>query len=75
MKENNITINFTSIIDYLRDKDIEIENWRYKHLKLFKEQKYLQEKINKALSKLKSEDRTISDYQIIEETIEILEEV
>lgn len=73
MKKNNITINFTSIIDYLRDKDAEIENWRYKHLKLFKEQKHLQEKINKALSILKTEDGTISDYQIIEDTIEVLD--
>ena len=75
MKENNITINFTSIIDYIKDKDIEIENWRYKHLKLFREQKHLQEKITKALSILKTEDGTIPDYQIIEDTIEILEEV
>ena len=32
-KENNITINFTSIIDYIRDKDLEIDRYRMLYLK------------------------------------------
>ena len=29
-KENNININFTSIVDYIRDKDFLIEDLRFK---------------------------------------------
>lgn len=29
-KRNNININFIGIIDYIRDKDLEIQNLRYK---------------------------------------------
>lgn len=48
MNKEEITINFTGIIDYLREKDLEIEHWRYKHLNEFKSRKRYEEIIDKA---------------------------
>lgn len=47
-----INISFNGIIDYIRDKDFEIESWRCKHLKVMKEKQRYKEKLNKIYSYL-----------------------
>ena len=51
MKE--INISFKEIVDYIRDKDFEIESWRYKHLKEFKEKQKYKLRNEKAIKLLK----------------------
>lgn len=46
-KINNI-IDLKELVDYMREKDLEIEHWRYKHLKEFKSRKRCEERIDKA---------------------------
>jgi len=48
-KINNI-IDLKELVDYMREKDLEIEHWRYKHLKEFKSRKRCEERIDKAMS-------------------------
>lgn len=48
----DINISFKEIIDYIRDKDFEIESWRCKHLKEVKEKQMYKEKLNKIHSYL-----------------------
>lgn len=71
-KDTNIIIIFTSIFDYIRDKDIEIENWRLKHLKELKIRKHYEELIARALDILKT-TYDVKDYEIIEDVTDMLE--
>ena len=47
MNKEEITINFVGITDYLRDRDIEIENLRYENNKRYQEIQRLQNLIDK----------------------------
>lgn len=38
-----INIDFTGLTEYLRDKDREIEEWRYRQLRDFKEKQHYKE--------------------------------
>ena len=90
-KENNITINLTALVDYIRDKDFEIESWRFKHLEKFKENKKLQDQLNKQKEVLDkalywlSENTHYTDFNVdklvldenvnLKELFELLEEI
>ena len=66
-KENNININFTSIVDYLKDKDNEIEYLRCKNEKQSRI-------INKLKITLENEHRNV--YSLIKnKLLKILEEI
>ncbi len=47
MNKEEININFIGITDYLRDKDIEIDNLKYANIKLEKKLQNLQNLIDK----------------------------
>lgn len=67
MKNNNITIEFTAIMDYLRDKDLEILELKNKNEKQSKI-------INKLKITLENENRNV--YSLLKKKLlEILEEI
>lgn len=67
MKDNNITIEFTAIMDYLRDKDLEILELKNKNEKQSKI-------INKLKITLENENRNV--YSLLKKKLlELLEEI
>ena len=67
MKDNNITIEFTAIMDYLRDKDLEILELKNKNEKQSKI-------INKLKITLENENRNV--YSLLKKKLlDILEEI
>lgn len=54
-KNNVVNINLDSFIDYLRNKDFEIEYWRSKHLKELKKSVACDEKNKKAINYIMTE--------------------
>ena len=67
MKNNNITIEFTAIMDYLRDKDLEILELKNKNEKQSKI-------INKLKITLENENRNV--YSLLKKKLlELLEEI
>lgn len=67
MKNNNISIEFTAIMDYLRDKDYKIEYLKYKN----EEQSKI---INKLKITLENENRNV--YSLLKKKLlKILEEI
>jgi transcriptional regulator len=67
MKDKNITIEFTAIMDYLRDKDLEILELKNKNEKQSKI-------INKLKITLENENRNV--YSLLKKKLlEILEEI
>lgn len=73
MNNREIVFNIVEpLINYIKDKDIEIENWRLKHLKELKIRKHYEELISKALDILKT-TYDVKDYVIIEDVTDILE--
>lgn len=56
---NEINISFKEIIDYIRDKDFEIESWRCKHLKALRKKQRYEEKLNKIYSYL---NKRLNEY-------------
>ena len=73
MNNKEIVFNIIDpLINYIKDKDIEIENWRLKHLKEFKRRKHYEELIARALDILKT-TYDVKDYQIIEDVTDMLE--
>ena len=87
--KKEIVISFKGVFDYIRDKDLEIENWRYKHLKEFKENKKLQEQLYKIKEYIKNREEeynnadevsrsSIDSWQygkLINDILELLEEI
>lgn len=73
MNNKEIVFNIIDpLINYIKDKDVEIENWRLKHLKEFKRRKYYEELISRALDILKT-TYDVKDYEIIEDVTDLLE--
>ena len=67
MKNNNITIEFTAIMDYLRDKDLEILELKNKNEKQSKI-------INKLKITLENENRNV--YSLLKKKLlDLLEEI